>query len=810
MKKLITIYQLDHSELLLEDTEQPIVIGSGPDAQVILPGVEATLGYIAQDGGHVFVQPAPGHNRLLFHNDRILSTSAWLKSKDRIRIDNFLISYELSGDRIYISISEIPAQGQQFNPQPPQQPPPQPPPEPIAAVPPERIPVEMPSEEMTGKRRRFIYWSLGTICSLLLLGVLFVLTARPLVLSIQPEPDSVSLSGFPPAVSFGSRYLCIPGAYRIHIEKAGYVPIADEIQVTRTADNSYSAKLEKLPGILQLAVTPEGPVTVYSGAKQIGSSPPEQIELSAGRHRLRLERDRYQPFLTEIEIEGLGRTQLLKAQLEPDWADITLNSEPGGAEISIGGSVVGTTPLTLELLSGDHLVTMTKELYSRYEQSISVVAGKAERHVIRLDPLPGMLKIDSNPTDVAILVDKVYRGTTPLTVAVSSGADHRIEAALPDHVPVNQTISVEPGEERNIHFTLEPLMGTVYLAISPPDANLLLDGAPISNSQLQLELPVRQHTLEITAAGFKPAQRTITPKAGYAQKVEVSLEPENGAAAANSDMPTGPLTTSDAQTLLPVQPAPFTMGAPRREPGRRANEHEHQVNLNRPFYLADKLVTNEAFRQFKKEHDSGSFKGVSLNGDDQPVVNVSWEDAAAYMNWLSRQDNLQPFYEQSGKSYKPVVPPNNGYRLPTEAEWAFAARILGSPVQQRFPWSGGFPPRLATGNYADETARNLLPVVINGYNDGYPVSSPIGAFPPNKGGFYDMGGNVAEWCHDFYTAYVSPRANNVDPLGPATGRHRVVRGSSWRDGSITELRLSSRRYYETSRDNVGFRIARYP
>jgi formylglycine-generating enzyme required for sulfatase activity len=806
LKKLISIHQLDSSELQLEDSDRPIVIGSGQGAHIALPGIEDTIAYIAHDRGHLFVQPAPGHSRILFHNDRILSTSAWLKSRDRIRIENYLISCELRGDRILFSVTEIPPHGQQFTPQPPSQPPP----EHSAQQPPEPLPVEMSPRRVSGKKRQFIFWSLGLTCTLLVLGVLFVLTARPLVLDIEPVPDSVSISGFPPAISFGSRYLCIPGDYRILIEKDGYVPISEEIQISKRIDNQYRASLEKLPGILKLSVTPEGELSVFSGSRQIGSSPPDLLEIVAGHHRLRLERERYQPYITDIEIVGLGRTQLLEATLEPDWADITLVSDPPGADIDIAGEWVGKTPLTLELLDGEHNVTMTKELFTSAELTVSVRAGKAEEHSVRLNPLPGRLRIDSDPENVAIRIDKLFLGNTPLVAEVTPNENHEIEAALPDHVELTRTITIGPGEERRTHFKLEPLMGTVFLALSPPDANLVLDGVPISNTELQLRLPVRPHTLESSAAGFKPLRRTITPNAGYAQRVEISLEPEKAAPQTPSQVGSEPLTSPDGQSLLPVQPAPFTMGAPRSEPGIKANEREREVTLSRSFYLADKLVTNKAFRLFKKNHDSGSFKGTSLNGDNQPVVGVSWEDAAAYMNWLSQRDNLQPFYEQSGKSYKPAEPLTNGYRLPTEAEWAFAARIMGSPVQQRFPWSGGFPPRLATGNYADESARNMLPVVINGYNDGYPVSSPVGVFPPNKGGFYDMGGNVAEWCHDYYSAYVTPKAGHVDPLGPPDGRHRVVRGSSWRDASITELRLSFRGYREQARNNIGFRIARYP
>jgi formylglycine-generating enzyme required for sulfatase activity len=151
-----------------------------------------------------------------------------------------------------------------------------------------------------------------------------------------------------------------------------------------------------------------------------------------------------------------------------------------------------------------------------------------------------------------------------------------------------------------------------------------------------------------------------------------------------------------------------------------------------------------------------------------------------------------------------------GYRLPTEAEWAFAARMSGRKERARYPWPGKYPPKVKAGNFADESARHLLPVVIEGYNDGFPASAPTGSFPANPSGIYDMGGNVAEWCHDYYAANPAVSGKEAaDPMGPATGNHHVVRGSSWRDASITELRFSYRRYSRAAANDIGFRIARY-
>ncbi|HEY5908262.1 MAG TPA: SUMF1/EgtB/PvdO family nonheme iron enzyme, partial [Vicinamibacteria bacterium] len=113
------------------------------------------------------------------------------------------------------------------------------------------------------------------------------------------------------------------------------------------------------------------------------------------------------------------------------------------------------------------------------------------------------------------------------------------------------------------------------------------------------------------------------------------------------------------------------------------------------------------------------------------------------------------------------------------------------------------------GNFADESARSLVKVVLQGYDDRHPGTAPVGTFPPNALGFLDLGGNVAEWVHDVYVIPPPEAAMERDPVGPASGELHVILGSSFLQGSISELRLSYRDYGTKPRPDVGFRVARY-
>ena len=132
------------------------------------------------------------------------------------------------------------------------------------------------------------------------------------------------------------------------------------------------------------------------------------------------------------------------------------------------------------------------------------------------------------------------------------------------------------------------------------------------------------------------------------------------------------------------------------------------------------------------------------------MVNVTWEQAVAYANWLSAKDSLPSAYEERNGKWVGVTPLNTGYRLPTEAEWAWIARYAGTKKTTRFPWGNAMPPTEKSGNYADISARDLVPYHIKAYSDGFLGSSPGGSFRPNPLGLYDLEGNVSEWIHDIY------------------------------------------------------------
>jgi formylglycine-generating enzyme required for sulfatase activity len=197
------------------------------------------------------------------------------------------------------------------------------------------------------------------------------------------------------------------------------------------------------------------------------------------------------------------------------------------------------------------------------------------------------------------------------------------------------------------------------------------------------------------------------------------------------------------------------------------------------FYLSRFPITNSQYERFDPSHAS---KRAPWADDDHPVVYVSALDAERFCEWLSRVDGKR-------------------YRLPTEAEWEYAARGVEGRV---YPWGGEFDaPHFA--NFAD--SRCSLPWRDARVDDGWAQTSPVGSYPKGKSpfGIEDLSGNVFEWCLDCFDTYKGKEI--VNPRGPRNNGKRVYRGGSWKS-RVTSLRAASRHFnsQDYSSNDVGFRV----
>jgi formylglycine-generating enzyme required for sulfatase activity len=565
-----------------------------------------------------------------------------------------------------------------------------------------------------------------------------------------------------------------------------------------------------LPGRLEIVVPVAG--TVRIDGRDAGKVP-GVFELPAGPHAVVIDTERYLDLAAEVQVEGLGKLQQFAPQLVPAWAVVSITSEPSGAEVRIAGVEHGRTPARIELMAGSHRMELRHAGYKSWVSDVQVQANvPLELGPVRLGVPDGRLAVTSTPAGAAVSVGGAYRGRTPLEIDVRPDVPQAVTVLRDGYEPAAREVSVASGGRATVSLALQPIIGQVIVNATPADAQLYVDGAARGVARATLELPATAHVIEIRKPGYATHRVTVTPRPGLPQSVEVTLLEGVARATPTSTEATAvvalapTLRSSAGQELKLVPAGEFTMGSPRREAGRRANEAQRAVRLERRFHLALREVTNAEFRQFRAAHRSGFVLQQTLDLDRQPVVNVSWQDAAEYCNWLSAREGLAPAYQNEGGRLVPVVPATNGYRLPTEAEWEWAAR--GSALR-KYPWGDALPVPPGAGNFADVRAQPLVSQVLADLDDGHAATAPVGSFAPNALGFFDLGGNVAEWTHDLYTVQPASSAVAVDPAAGGAGTLRVIRGSSWRHSAVTELRLAFRDYGDGKRNDLGFRIARY-
>lgn len=810
MNCLIEIFN-DREVRKLDASSLPLLIGMDDTAHIRLNSNpydgNGIVAYVAESRNHLFLQAADRSSaNAIYHNDEPVTSSVWLKSGDITRIGDSLIRWHLSGQRVEVHISKASTRVLQ----PPVEPPDRPQEKRTSATDEHLLPV-MEDPGSGGRRLRTLAI---VLFALLLIGAAFVLLANSFTVRVTPAPDNLSISGFPPPVKFGTSYLGLSGSYTLHAEKNGYLPLEEVIEVSHT-NSHYSFNLQTLPGQLDLTSVPPGATVLIDGTP-VGKTPLPEIEVAAGSRSVHFEHERYLPIEKLVEIEGFGKKQSLQVELKPAWAVVTLQTEPAGATLLVDGEEQGSTPLELELLSGNRQLVFTRKSFAPLEVELAVEAGQVMKPAAyQLEPSPATLTLSSDPAGATVTVDGSYKGLTPLSIDLPSAREHHLRLTLTGHLPASRKLELEPEENRVLSVKLEPQYGIIFITATPADAILYVDSKRQAQATGRFRLTTRPHSIGLKARGYESVTRKVIPQSGYSQRIEIDLQRkqtsgQSAPSAAPLTAPASVKTTNLGQKLVLITPKPFLMGASRRDAGRRANESEHKVIMKRSFYISAREVTNADYKLFQGQHTSGMSGRRSLDIDSHPVVNVTWDDAARFLNWLSKKEGLLPFYREENGSMVVTEASGGGYRLPTEAEWAFAARMANRKERARYPWAGKYPPKIKAGNFADESARHLLPIVLGGYNDGFAVSAPAGSFPTNPAGLQDLGGNVAEWCHDYYSANPASGSKGVaDPRGPDTGDHHVVRGSSWRNASITELRFSYRRYSREPASDIGFRIARY-
>ena len=783
----------------------PLRVGTGGDCQLRLPGPGGEpVAMLDLLDGLPIVQPV-GRATSLCINDEALEASRRLVDGDVLHFYGSEVRINVGDTGVIIDVR---LEDSAYVTKPPQLPDATDRPEDESIAPTAfRRAADIHAKTIGEKRGTLRYFVAAALFVLLSMSFL-LFTSKSVEFDIDPgEPDAFSIEGGWFRLPVGDRVLLRQGNYKVNIEKQGYYDIGQTFVVGDEPSMTVRLRMRKKPGRLLVMTEPPVDAVVTIDESLMSKAPYGPVELEPGDHTIRIESERFLPFSDLVSITGLDHLEHVHVQLTPRWAEVEVQSEPAGATILSGDIEVGVTPATIQLLEGMHDLTVVKDGFSAWDGNVLAVPNVAQTlPSIQLQAADARLLVNTIPRGANVTVNGRYRGQSPLTLSLTPDIDYQIGMSKAGYGVTTRSLRLQSAASESITVDLSARVGTVTLNVDPADATVYVDGRARGTGKTIVRLSSAPHLIEVKRQGFRDWNRTITPRPGYPQTLTARLRSLQAIA---RDSVVREEQTAAGHTMRRVEGGTFTMGASRSENGRRANEVIRPVTIASPFLISATEVTNKQFAEFRKNHDSGADVHASLAADNNPVANVSWSDAVQYCNWLSKKEGRTPVYKQEFGKWVPVYPFTDGYRLPTEAEWAWAIRYSEQALPRKFPWGKTWPPPKDSGNFADVTARELVPTIIPKFNDSYASTAPVGTFKPNAIGIYDGGGNVAEWVNDWYTV-PTPGITEpvVDPTGPQRGTSRVIRGSSWRHAGFTEMRLSYRDYGNEPRVDVGFRIAR--
>ncbi len=397
------------------------------------------------------------------------------------------------------------------------------------------------------------------------------------------------------------------------------------------------------------------------------------------------------------------------------------------------------------------------------------------KHIVTVALKPNFSTVTLNVDgDAEIWVNGERKGTGSWTGNLGAGT-YEFETRKPNHrsISVTHDITVTSEPQTISLQSPTPILGEVDINSAPAMADIYIDGKKVGQTpQLIGKLLIGQHQVRISRQGYRDFSSTITVKEGETSTLSATLEDLQTQQAAANTTPTS--TSSDegrmtftvgkaSFTMILVDGGTFSMGAT-SEQGEDAYEDEspaHQVTLS-SFYIGETEVSQALW-------DAVMDKNYSTNRNpSNPVTMVSWQDCQVFVNKLNQRTGQK-------------------FRLPTEAEWEFAAR--GGNKSQGYKYSG---------------SNNVAEVAWCGNNKG--DSHSIKSKKANELGLYDMSGNVWEWVQDKWGDY--PSSAQTNPTGASSGYSRVFRGGSY--FHFEEYCRVSKRYYDAPDSRyayLGFRLA---
>lgn len=641
------------------------------------------------------------------------------------------------------------------------------------------------AEAKAARRSRFLFFLL--FCLLFVVAASAVFAVKGIV-TLAPVFDGEKVQTSLARLELGTgafrvgheSFVLIAEQATVEAEYEGYIPVK---RVAVAGEKLLSIVLVRRPLGIEISFAPGASKLYIDGQFVPIAEGVSQVELHPGEHDYRL-----------FFANGAMERGVIKASHTATNIDLTMVSPArtltisgdGISQLSVcGRSYAGQEQLHVPPDCGSVLVVQNgAEKLIQLEEFFedTVLLDDFSLTTVRVSGLPGNASLAPPPLkregDALTFAEKL-----PFQIEVTAPGYRKAE------YHVNKPARFFDFGKNRILVPVE-ITSVSSVLVSSSSGNL-------GSTPLSLMLPYGNHRFVASAEGMASKEVLITIDSEQSQNVTVELE-EMSAFLRRTE-PDSYIPAGLSSPLIRVSGSNMTLGAGIGERGAKADEIRRQVSFSREFYVG-------AWEVSKKDYSAFDPK---VKPSDEPVVGVSWSQAALYCNWLSERSGLAPFYVFKGGVVVAIDRASTGFRLPSEAEWEFVAGLYKRKFKTIFPWGNAYSIAAYSGNVADVQAKNLARKYIVDYDDGFPMLSPVQK-GPELNGFRNLAGNAAEWVHDSYLIQPANREGAyLDYLGPGFYDQKVIKGSSYLTGEGAEMRVSARRASSSPVSDVGFRVARY-
>ena len=377
-----------------------------------------------------------------------------------------------------------------------------------------------PAESASPRR-----WVFAGVVVAVLAAISVVTTLlEPVVVDVMPRDAHVLAPGTLVAIRNPGRLLLLPGKHVIRAERDGYVAAQTDIDVQSDASNSVRLRLDKLPGKLNVD-TGGVAATVSVDGVEVGHAP-GVLRVPAGEHTIMVSAPRYVDYIANLNIEGAGERQNLRATLQSSWGSLKVLSNPEGAHVSVDGVDGGATPVTIAAPSGVRRIQITTPGRKMWESSVVLKAGETLGvGPVTLGQPDAHMVLRSEPAGADATVAGTHLGRTPVEIDLPSGIAHQVVLSAPGFKNWIQAVFAEPGARLSVSARLQPILARVSVQGEPAGAEVIVDGVSRGKSPRSLELPATEHRIEVRKDGYQAFKSVVTPEAGLDRAVQYHLAP---------------------------------------------------------------------------------------------------------------------------------------------------------------------------------------------------------------------------------------------------------------------------------------------